>query len=48
MEPEGSLLYSQLLPVRILFQIIAFPASPSHFFKINFNIILPSTPGPSK
>ena len=48
MEPEGSLLYSQALPVRILSQIITFPASLSNFFKTHFNIIFPSTTGSSK
>jgi hypothetical protein len=48
MEPEGSLLHSQALPIRTLSQTFAVPASPSDFFKIHFNIIFPSTPGSSK
>ena len=41
-------LYKCLSPVSMLSQIDTVHAVPSHFLKIHFNIILPSTPGPSK
>ena len=40
--------HKSLLPVPILSQNVPYHSAPSHFSEIHFNIILPSTPGPSK
>jgi len=49
MEPEGSLPHSQAPPhVPILSQINSVHASPPHFLKLHFKIIIPSLPRSSK
>jgi hypothetical protein len=49
MECEGSFLHSQQpAPVPILSEIDPVHDPPSHLLNMQFNIILPSTPGSSK
>ena len=49
MEPEGSLPLLQEPATSLCSELDqSSPCSPSHFLKINFNIILPSTPGSYK
>ena len=48
MEPEGSLLHSQNRHLPLSSARSMQPMPPSNFLKIDFNIILPSTPKSSK